>query len=208
MTEKEKKIFMDIENHLLNDKKPSLYLKDLLKKGTLSKYPFSIIGDLKTVGQNPKYHPEGSVFNHTMMVVDEGAQNRQRSNNKRVFMWTLLLHDIGKKPTTKMRNGRLTSYNHDIVGKDMARKFLEYFNEDEEVIKEITGLIRWHMQSLFVSKNNSRFKNINDMLKDVDKNEIILVATADRLGRGNSSDSEREQIIKDIEKFKKVIINS
>lgn len=208
MTENEKKIFLDIEDHLLNDRKPSLYLKELLNDGTFFKYPFSVIGDLKAVEQNPKYHPEGNVFNHTMMVVDEGAQNRDKSHNKRAFMWALLLHDIGKKPTTRIRNGRLTSYNHDTVGKDMAKKFLEYFNEDEEFISKVTGLVKWHMQSLFVAKNNSKFKNIEDMLNDVDKNEIILVATADRLGRGTDSYSEREQTMRDIEKFKKVIRNA
>lgn len=204
MNENDKKIFLDIENHLLNDEKPSLYLRKLLKEGAFKKYPFSVIGDLTTVGQNPKYHSEGNVFNHTMMVVDKGAENRDKSHNKRVFMWTLLLHDIGKKPTTKMRKGRLTSYNHDIVGKDMARKFLEYFNEDKIFIKEVTGLIRWHMQSLFVVKNNS-FKNIGEMLNEVDKNEIVLVAMADRLGRGTQSKSEVEQTMRDVRKFEKVI---
>lgn len=204
MNENDKKIFVDIENHLLNDKKPSLYLEKLLKEGVLKKYPFSVIGDLKTVEQNPKYHPEGNVFNHTMMVVDEGAENRDKSHNKRAYMWGLLLHDIGKKPTTKMRKGRLTSYNHDTVGKEMARKFLEYFNEDEEFIEDVTGLVRWHMQSLFVAKN-SKFKNIDGMLNDVDKNEIVLVAMADRLGRGTESKSEKEETMKDIKKFEKAI---
>ena len=204
MNKKDKEIFLDIENHLLNDKKPSLYLEKLLKDGVLDKYPFSVIGDLKTVEQNPKYHPEGNVFNHTMMVVDEGAQNREKSHNKRAFMWTLLLHDIGKKPTTKMRKGKLTSYNHDTVGKEMARKFLEYFNEDEGFIEEVTGLVKWHMQSLFVAKN-SRFKNVGEMLNDVDKNEIVLVAMADRLGRGRQSKIEREETMNDIRKFEKVI---
>ncbi|HCW54195.1 MAG TPA: phosphohydrolase [Clostridium sp.] len=207
MSGNNKRIFADIENHLLNDKKPSLYLRELLKTGVFRNYPFSVIGDLVTVEQNLKYHPEGNVFNHTMMVVDEGAQNRDKSKNKRAFMWTLLLHDIGKKPTTRMRKGRLTSYNHDIVGKDMARKFLEYFHEDEKFIEEVTGLIRWHMQSLFVAKN-SNFKNIGEMLKDVDKNEIVLVAMADRLGRGTKSKVEREQTMRDIRKFEKAVYNA
>lgn len=207
MSGSNKKIFLDIENHLLNDKKPSLYLRELLKTGVLKKYPFSVIGDLTTVEQNLKYHPEGNVFNHTMMVVDEGAQNRDKSKNKRAFMWTLLLHDIGKKPTTRMRKGRLTSYNHDMVGKNMAQKFLEYFHEDEKFITEVTGLIRWHMQSLFVAKD-SNFKNIGEMLNDVDKNEIVLVAMADRLGRGTKSKSEREQTMKDIRKFEKAVYNA
>lgn len=207
MNKNNKTIFLDIENHLLNDEKPSIYLKKLLKEGVLRKYPFSVIGDLSTVEQNPKYHPEGNVFNHTMMVVDKGAQNRNKSHNKRALMWALLLHDIGKKPTTKMRNGKLTSYNHDVVGKEMAQKFLEYFNENEEFIKEVTGLIRWHMQSLFVAKN-SKFKNVNKMLNDVDKNEIVLVAIADRFGRGKESKKEKEETMKDIRKFEEAINNA
>ena len=53
-------------------------------------------------------------------------------------MWALLLHDIGKKPTTKVRKGRLTSYDHDIVGADMTKEFLTYFNEEENFITEVT----------------------------------------------------------------------
>ena len=118
-----KDLYYEIEKHLLNDDKPSVYLNKLLKEGVLDKYPFSMIKDLQDVEQNPKFHPEGNVFVHTIMVVDEGAKNRDKSNNKRAFMWSLLLHDIGKKPTTKIRKGRLTSYDHDIVGADMTRAF-------------------------------------------------------------------------------------
>ena len=60
------------------------------------------------------------------------------------------------------------------------------------------------MQSLFVAKN-SRFKNVGEMLNDVDKNEIVLVAMADRLGRGRQSKIEREETMNDIRKFEKVI---
>ena len=165
---------------------------NVLKEGALDKYPFSMIKDLQDVEQNPKFHPEGNVFIHTIMVVDEGAKNREKSNNKRAFMWSLLLHDIGKKPTTKVRKGRLTSYDHDIVGADMTKKFLTYFNEEESFIAEVTALVRWHMQSLFVTKN-LKFQNISNMLEDVKINEIVLVSLSDRLGRGNLDSTEIEQ---------------
>ena len=141
-----------------------------------------MIKDLQDVEQNPKFHPEGNVFIHTMMVVDEGAKIREKSTNKRAFMWALLLHDIGKKPTTKIRKGRLTSYDHDIVGADMTKKFLTYFNEEENFINEVTALVRWHMQSLFVTKN-LKFQNIGGMLEEVNINEIVLVSLSDRLGQ-------------------------
>ena len=202
----DKEIFLDIEKHLLNDDKPSIYLIELLKEGTLDKYPFSMIKDLQSVDQNPKFHPEGNVFIHTMMVVDEGAKNREKSNNKRAFMWSLLLHDIGKKPTTKVRKGRLTSYDHDIVGADMTKKFLTYFNEEESFIAEVTGLVRWHMQSLFVTKN-LKFQNISNMLEEVKINEIVLVSLSDRLGRGNLDSTEINNTKIEINKFEEKISN-
>ena len=206
MNDKEYEIFIEIEKHLLHDEKPSVFLTKLADEKVLDDYPFSVIGDLRDVQQNPKYHPEGNVFIHTMMVVDEGAINRDKSDDKRAFMWALLLHDVGKKPTTKMRKGRLTSYDHDKVGEKMAEKFLEYFNLDQHFIDKVTGLVRWHMQSLLVTKD-SRYQNIGEMLKDVDVNEIVLVALSDRLGRGSVDKQAREETINDIHKFKEKLEN-
>ena len=204
MTDKE--TFFKIEKHLLNDDKPSIYLDELLKYGELDKYPLSMIKDLQGVDQNPKFHPEGNVFIHTMMVVDEGAKNREKSNDKRAFMWALLLHDIGKKPTTKMRKGRLTSYNHESVGADMTKEFLTYFNEEESFTSKVTALVRWHMQSLFVTKN-MKFQNIRNMLEDVDINEIVLVSLSDRLGRGNLDSTEISNTQIEINNFEEKISN-
>ncbi|WP_026886686.1 HDIG domain-containing metalloprotein [Clostridium beijerinckii] len=200
----EKEIFLNIEEHLIRDDKPSIYLEDALKNHNLDNYPFSMIKDLQDVDQNPKFHPEGNVFIHTMMVIDQGAVNRERSKDKRVFMWALLLHDIGKKPTTKLRKGRLTSYNHDSVGAEMTREFLTYFNMEENFINEVRGLVRWHMQSLFVTKD-MKFQNIGDMLRDVDINEIFLVSLSDRLGRGNLDHMEINKTKEEVRKFKEKI---
>ena len=201
-----KEKFLEIEKHLLNDEKPSIYLNEQVENGDFDEYPLSMIKDLLTVEQNPIYHPEGNVFIHAMMVVDEGATVRETSNDKKAFMWALLLHDLGKKPTTKLRKGKLTSYNHDTVGAKMAREFLEYFNQDEVFINKVISLVRWHMQILFVTKN-SRFQNIKQMLEDVDVDEMILVSRCDRLGRGNLNKLKREETLKEVENFKKILKN-
>ena len=200
----EKDIFLKIEKHLLYDDRPSIYLEELLKVNILDKYPFSMIKDLQHVDQNPKFHPEGNVFIHTMMVVDEGAKNREKSSNKRAFMWALLLHDIGKKPTTKIIKGRLTSYDHDIIGADMTKEFLTYFDEGKAFIDEVKALVRWHMQSLFVTKN-LKFQNIGDMLEEVNINEIVLVSLSDRLGRGNLDYNDITNTRLEVSKFKEKI---
>lgn len=201
---KDKELFLEIEQHLLNDNKPSIYLEETLKSHRLDNYPFSMIKELEEVEQNPKFHPEGNVFVHTMMVIDEGAKVRERSLNKRAFMWALLLHDIGKKPTTKIRKGKLTSYNHDIVGADMAKEFLSYFNEERNFTKEVIALVRWHMQSLFVTKN-LKYQNVDAMLEEVNIKDIVLVSLSDRLGRGNLKFNEIKETEKQINIFKEYI---
>jgi uncharacterized domain HDIG len=204
---RDKELFLEIEQHLLNDDKPSIYLEEILEAYKLDNYPFSMIKELKEVDQNPKFHPEGNVFIHTMMVIDEGAKVRERSLNKRAFMWALLLHDIGKKPTTKIRKGKLTSYNHDIVGADMVREFLSYFDEEESFMEEVTALVRWHMQSLFVTKN-LKYQNVDAMLQEVNINDIVLVSLSDRLGRGNLNYNEIRETKEQINIFKDRITKS
>ena len=62
------------------------------------------------------------------------------------------------------------------------------------------------MQILFVTKN-SRFQNIKQMLEDVDVDEMILVSRCDRLGRGNLNKLKREETLKEVENFKKILKN-
>ncbi len=176
------KVFKDIDEHILKDEKPSNYINKLYEEGKLEEYPFDMLTILRKIDQSPKYHPEGSVWNHIMMVLDNGAKERDKSENERIFMWACLLHDIGKGTTTKIRKGRITSYNHDKEGERLSIKFLKCFTEDEEFIKEVSKLVRWHMQPLFVNKNLP-FKDIESMVKEVSIKEIALISLCDRLGR-------------------------
>lgn len=195
-----KRLFDEIDKHLMEYEKPSAYINDLLKEGKLDEYPFSMLSDLKKVDQNIKYHPEGSVWNHTMLVLDEAASRRGKSENPRVFMWTALLHDIGKGPTTRVRKGRIVSYEHERVGAKMAAEFLKAFDMDESFIKGVTSLVRWHMEPLFAAKELP-FSNIRGMLQDVSLEEISLLSLCDRFGRGDMSKEKMEDEEKGIRTF-------
>ncbi|MHB9943892.1 phosphohydrolase [Clostridium botulinum] len=194
------KVFKDIDEHILKDEKPSNYINKLYEEGKLEEYPFDMLTILRKIDQSPKYHPEGSVWNHIMMVLDNGAKERDKSENERIFMWACLLHDIGKGTTTKIRKGRITSYNHDKEGERLSIKFLKCFTGDEEFIEEVSKLVRWHMQPLFVNKNLP-FKDIESMVKEVSIKEIALISLCDRLGRGGMSEGKKEEEIKAIDLF-------
>lgn len=183
-------MFNEIDKHILEDKKPSEYILEISKEQLFNEVPFNMLKNLKDTMQSPKYHPEGSVWNHTMLVLDKAAEMKEKSKNKRAFMWAALLHDLGKAPTTKIRKGKITSYNHDNVGEEMAREFLKQFHQDESFIYKVCKLVRWHMQPLFILKELP-FAEPQNMLKEVDIDEIALLFLCDRLGRGGDNE-ERE----------------
>jgi tRNA nucleotidyltransferase (CCA-adding enzyme) len=194
--------FDDCETHLLNDKNPSDYFNKLYRTTEIFKaqFPYTLLGNLTKVPQSPKHHPEGSVWNHTMLVVDNAAERRHLSQNPKVFMWSALLHDLGKASTTKLTKGRITSYDHDKLGEVLAVKFLKEFTNEEDFINQVSKMVRWHMQILFVTKRLP-FADIGRMASEVSISEIALLGLCDRLGRGNMTPEKKVEEEKSILSF-------
>ena len=104
MTDRKKsrwELYQNMEYHLMKDIQPSCYLNEIYEDPDFQKYPFDMLHKLKSVEQSPKYHPEGNVWNHTLLVVNEAARVRNKSKNPLAFMWAAMLHDIGKARKTR-----------------------------------------------------------------------------------------------------------
>lgn len=187
-------LFKSIEYYLMNDKTPSNSLNYLSELPKFKSYPFSMLLDLQTTKQSPLHHPEGNVWNHTMLVVDQAARRKKQSKNATIFMWAALLHDIGKPATTKIKKGKITSYDHDKIGADLSKEFLSVFTNDDNFIKKVSSLIKFHMQILFVT-NNLPFADLEGMRQETDIHEVALLGLCDRLGRTNSNPSKEERNI-------------
>lgn len=199
--DKKKELYREIERHILNDKKPSVFLNEITNKDVFKyDYPFTMLWELLFTKQNKKYHPEGSVWNHTLLVVDEAAKRKNESKNPDIIMWASLLHDIGKGPTTRIKDDRIVSYNHEKYGESMSVKFLSEFTEDMNFIREVSLLVRWHMEPLFMLKKLP-FSNVNKMVSEVSLEDISILSICDRLGRGNMSKEKADEEIKGIEVF-------
>ena len=194
-------LFSKIDKILLQSSKPSQEIKKLIKDGYFDTEPFNLIKNLVKIEQNPKYHPEGNVLNHILLVTDNASNLKEKSRDKRAFMWGAFLHDIGKLTTTKIRKNRITSYNHDTEGEKIALDFLDKLTDDEDFKKRVSKLVRWHMQPLFFDKNLPFFKP-KDMLNDVEYKEIALLSLCDRLGRGEMESKTIESEKNRIENFK------
>lgn len=192
-----KNLYSDMEHHLLHDSRPSDYFNTIYNQPVFVQQPFIMLHKLRQTMQSPQHHPEGNVWNHTMIVINEAAKIKKESKDPKVFMWAALLHDIGKPDTTKNRRGKITSYEHEAVGAEMAREFLLYFTDDKKFIDDVCRLIQYHMQILFVI-NKLRFADIEGMKRHTDVREVGLLGLCDRLGRGNSN---HEKETHNIEQF-------
>lgn len=193
--------FNEFDKHLTEDEKPSVYFNALAESGAFPKtYPLNMLTGLKDIPQSPVHHPEGNVWNHTMLVADNAAERRSLSHDPRVLMWAALLHDLGKITNTKIRNGRITAYDHDSAGEKLAGDFLKEYTDDEAFIKNVCGLVRWHMQLLYVTKHLP-FANLKQMAKETDIDEVALLCFCDRLGRGDLEKHHIDEELKNIEYF-------
>lgn len=200
-------IFNEFEQHLIFDNRPSLYFNEKMEENFFINYPLDLMGVLKRTEQSPLHHPEGNVWNHTMLVIDKAAIEKEKSCDKRVFMWGSFLHDIGKGTATRIKNNKIVAYDHDKYGENLAEEFLKYYISDEEFIYKVKKLVRWHMQPLFAVKHKE-FLNIEGLKLETDYREIALLSVCDRLGRKNLS---HEKILKEkesINEFLRVVEES
>lgn len=185
-------LFYHMDRHLVSDEQPSLFIQKAARMPAFHLYPFSLLLRLKNTPQSKKFHPEGSVWNHTLLVVDQAAWRKAQSSDGRAFMWAALLHDIGKFDTTECRRGRIIAYDHDKVGAVLARRFLDTFCCDPSFTDRVASLVRWHMQLLYVLKDLP-YADIPAMARETNLEDLALLALCDRLGRVGADASEEER---------------
>jgi len=65
----------------MDDDKPSHALDEFSCREIFNLYPFTLLSALKVTRQSPKHHPEGDVWKHTLMVVDEAAKQKKKAKS-------------------------------------------------------------------------------------------------------------------------------
>jgi poly(A) polymerase len=99
------------------------------------------ISAMKGVEQPPQFHPEGDVFVHTLLLL----QNLPPPTPK-TLAWGALLHDVGKPATFRVAPDRIRFDGHVEVGVKIAEQIcrrLRFSNDDTE---QILALVNHHMR--------------------------------------------------------------
>ena len=106
---------------------------------------------LRGVLQPPLFHPEGDVWQHTLMMLDLLPGSGKLTNNCQLA-WGALLHDTGKAVTRTQDENGVHFYGHVRAGEEIASDILQrlrFSRTDREVI---IGLIHYHMMFMNVQK--------------------------------------------------------
>ena len=104
---------------------------------------------LRGVEQPKRYHPEGDVFVHTMLLLRHAAWRTPG------IMWAALLHDVGKPGTQTFKDGVPHFYGHEVLGADIAAGILARLHFSSALSGTVTAAIRHHM----------RFASVHEMKK-------------------------------------------
>lgn len=176
------RIFEEFKKLLLLSKRPSYGMKLLREMGGLTF--FAPLDKLETTLQEITSHPEGSVWNHTLMALDTMASMRSgKWRDDIVLMLTILLHDIGKPDTTITVNGVLNAPKHAEIGSIIAEKWLQRITEDKNLIARILPLIRYHGLPRKLHRSHATNSDILRLSTLVCINDLIVIAKADFFGR-------------------------
>jgi poly(A) polymerase len=99
------------------------------------------IAKMKGVEQPPQFHPEGDVWTHTLMLLEQLEPGCEPT-----LAWGALLHDVGKPPTFRRAPDRIRFDGHVDVGVAIGAEICRRFRFSNEDTRQILALIEHHMQ--------------------------------------------------------------
>ncbi|UWZ85495.1 CCA tRNA nucleotidyltransferase [Occallatibacter riparius] len=114
---------------------------ELLDETGLLQQVLPEIPKMKGVEQPPQYHPEGDVFIHTLMLLEQLEPGVPCT-----LAWGALLHDVGKPPTFRVAPDRIRFDRHVEVGVAMGAEICRRFRFSNEDTRQILALIEHHMR--------------------------------------------------------------
>ena len=99
------------------------------------------ISAMKGVEQPPQFHPEGDVFAHTLLLLENLPAPCSSA-----LAWGALLHDVGKPATFRVAPDRIRFDGHVEVGVKMAQEICRRLRFSTDETEQVLALIDNHMR--------------------------------------------------------------
>ena len=178
------RIIGELNKALLKSDRPSVFF-DVLRSMNHLDFWFPEIQALIDVEQEARYHPEGDVYTHTMLVLDQAAQLRNQAKWPFGLMFSALCHDLGKPQATAVIDGRIRAFGHETLGIAPAMALISRLTTESKLKKYVANMVELHMRpnSLYYMKSGQRaYMKLLDA--SIEPNDLLLLAKADHCGRG------------------------
>ncbi len=184
------RIWGEVEKLLMQAERPSRGLALALELDVLDRL-FPELKALVGCPQEPEWHPEGDVWVHTLLVVDEARArlNGLERGRAAAVMLGALCHDLGKPATTAFVDGRIRSIGHEEQGVAPATALLDRLNvyscDGFDVRTTVLGIVAHHLKPGMFRKSPTPVGDgaFRRLAQKVDLELLARVAKADCLGR-------------------------
>jgi tRNA nucleotidyltransferase (CCA-adding enzyme) len=173
-------------------RRPSRGLDVLEQTGWLEHFPE--IAALRGTPQEPEWHPEGDVFDHTRHCLDalaaDAAWSALPEGRRGRLMLATLAHDFGKPATTarQERRGvmRWTSNGHEPAGGPIAAAFLRRIGAPLDLDAPVAAIVVHHLahhHGQGPGFSAAHIRRLARKLAPATIADLALVMTADANGR-------------------------
>lgn len=148
---------------------------------------FPELSSMVGVPQDPEWHPEGEVWGHTVLVVQEAidiAVREQLGDEDRMTLFfAALCHDMGKPETTENNSGRWRAKGHCEAGLAHTESFLTRIGAPLWLIAKVKPLVMDHLVHAAGTPTDRAVKRLARRLHPTNINMLSLLIEADHSGR-------------------------
>ena len=154
---------------------------------------------METPQNNP--HHKYNVGMHTI----EAMKNIEAEH---IYRWTMLLHDVGK-PEARVEGPDKDHFKmHPVIGEEIARKILRRLKFDNQTLKQVTTLVRWHDRR-FASFEEVNKKTIRRWVSQLTPElfaRLMVIQRADIDAQSDYHKEQKEQVLNETKRLFEEII--
>lgn len=155
---------------------------------------FPEVYELLACTENPKWHPEGNTFEHTMLVLTAASKLNPGSLEAAFFA---LVHDFGKAQVPAHLHPKF--YGHAELGVKPVEAFCDRLKVDATLRKHARLMSRWHMHMHQLDKMKATtfvkmFEQMDAFRDDAVVDHLVNLGMADHRGRLGFHDTEVGQL--------------
>ena len=132
------------------------------------------VARLRGVEQSPDFHPEGDVFTHTLLLLQQLPAGVSEA-----LALGALLHDVAKPACAAREGARITFYGHTERGAEMALAICQRLRRSNATAERVAYLVRDHLR--LVQAPAMRLSTLKRMLAADGFDELLRLARLDAL---------------------------